>query len=112
MHLSKLALFITLECAVHVYAFDAFQDQDCSNTALDHCDSDSTKRYTQPYDIAYYRCMSGFWRSHSTSNDCPHSKVGCNCYNGCVADRHDWAHDVGTYCVNACDMANKQQMQC
>ncbi|KAE8215454.1 hypothetical protein CF327_g1291 [Tilletia walkeri] len=35
---------------------------------------------------AFYKCLHGHWEDLSNNANCPHPKVGCHCYNGCVKE--------------------------
>ncbi|KAL9934351.1 hypothetical protein V8E36_006807 [Tilletia maclaganii] len=91
---------------------NAAQDKYCSDAADFFCGGEEKYRTTEGWAILYYWCMSAYWRSIASSDKCPHPKVGCKCYRGCVADRWERDQDVGAECVEACSLASQSVQSC
>ncbi|KAL9934385.1 hypothetical protein V8E36_006841 [Tilletia maclaganii] len=81
------------------------RDDKCVDAADDYCGGPGHEG-SQAWQIEYARCMSDYWRSLHTDGNCPHPKIGCHCYQGCVQDRYYDTKDVGKYCVDTCTQAN------
>ncbi|KAL9934432.1 hypothetical protein V8E36_006888 [Tilletia maclaganii] len=97
MQLPSTLLFITIVSALGVQALDSRQDSKCLDQAAMKCPT-----YTDPE----------FWKTLTTSDQCPHPKVRCDCYNGCVKDRWRDERDVGGWCTEACRTADKMPASC
>ncbi|KAL9934350.1 hypothetical protein V8E36_006806 [Tilletia maclaganii] len=106
------AVLLALLSAVHIDAFNWERDDWCVKVADAHCGNTKEHEDTQGWKIEYKRCLSSYWRSLPTDGNCPHRKIGCHCYQGCVKDRSPDNPDVGGYCVEACTLANLPSPDC
>ncbi|KAL9934360.1 hypothetical protein V8E36_006823 [Tilletia maclaganii] len=97
MRLFLHTIFIVLLTVVAVQAYNGDQDRRCETEAANHFPKDEVAMQ-----VAFFQCMAKYWRTLSNNNHCPHTKVSCLCYNGCVKDRSDWIPDVGGWCTDAC----------
>ncbi|KAL9940545.1 hypothetical protein V8E36_000033 [Tilletia maclaganii] len=98
MHFRTVALFITLLYAANVHAYNTHQDQQCGRTAKKICQTGTGTAY----ESTFYGCLSEYWVRITNDQQCPHPRVGCLCYNGCVKDRSGSERDVGGWCTVAC----------
>ncbi|KAL9934361.1 hypothetical protein V8E36_006887 [Tilletia maclaganii] len=127
MFLHFLPLLLALLFAVAAHAFDETKHLHCLSEAYFYCHGNVPNPETAPWNIAYYQCMSAFWKTVPSdgkaiterlspflpvSDQCPHPNVGCSCYRGCVDDRWSIFKDVGGWCTNACRLGRQAPLPC
>ncbi|KAL9934331.1 hypothetical protein V8E36_006787 [Tilletia maclaganii] len=108
---SKAVLIAFFFAAVRVHAYNKVRDDRCVDAADQHCGGTGYED-TLPWKVEYARCISPYWRSLLTDGKCPHPKIGCHCYQGCVQDRYTQVKDVGKFCVDTCTQANMPSDLC
>ncbi|KAL9934410.1 hypothetical protein V8E36_006866 [Tilletia maclaganii] len=97
-HPHQLALFASLILAAGVRSYNSKRDDYCKQMAAGVCHRGSGTGY----EITYSQCMAQYWKRITTNKNCPHPKVNCFCYNGCVSDRSGIVPDVGEWCTAEC----------
>ncbi|KAL9934362.1 hypothetical protein V8E36_006818 [Tilletia maclaganii] len=112
MKLPSTLLFITIVSALGVQALDSGQDSKCLDQAAMKCPTYTDPQNANAYHIWHMKCIREFWKTLTTSDQCPHPKVRCDCYNGCVKDRWRDERDVGGWCTEACRTADKMPASC
>ncbi|KAL9934249.1 hypothetical protein V8E36_006705 [Tilletia maclaganii] len=112
MQLHAKAVLIALLSAVRIHAYNSERHDQCVGVADKHCGGTKEYEHTRAWRVEYLRCISSYWRSLPTDGKCPHPKLGCHCYQGCVKDRSPKHQDVGGYCVDACTLANLPSLDC
>ncbi|KAL9934383.1 hypothetical protein V8E36_006839 [Tilletia maclaganii] len=101
MRFLVVTLFVTLLSAVSVQAGDGGVDEYCRQQAEMRCSKD----HGVAADNTFNACRAAYWKRLTTNEKCPHSDVGCLCYNGCVQERSGTVPDVGGWCTTACRVA-------
>ncbi|KAL9934458.1 hypothetical protein V8E36_006914 [Tilletia maclaganii] len=113
MQLAFAGLLVTIVCALGVQAGENYgQAAKCWDYADQHCPNNHKPENRDAINILGYNCMRPFWEQLTTNNNCPHTEVGCLCYNGCVKDRWSNGGDVGLWCTWACKLGGQKAPAC
>ncbi|KAL9934357.1 hypothetical protein V8E36_006813 [Tilletia maclaganii] len=108
MRLHHLLIFTAVLAAVsNVQAYNEERAKKCAGVADTICPSGGPS-----HGILMWQCMSIWWRTIASSNNCNHPEVDCLCFNGCLKDRRQDQPDVSGFCKDSCGQARKQRGSC
>ncbi|KAL9940549.1 hypothetical protein V8E36_000037 [Tilletia maclaganii] len=108
VQLAFTALLVTIVCALGVQASNPDQHKTCRDYAIQKCPNYEAPDNAKAFATLRYICMRPWWEKLTTNNNCPHTQVGCLCYNGCVNDVWSDGGDVGGWCTVACKLGGQK----